>query len=194
MKLLDCLPEKEKKSMPVKKFGRGENLFHEDEVCKGIGILVSGRVKIVSYSFSGGEIVYKRLSEGEMFGANLVFSSEKRYRGSVVGESRGSLLYIGKEDLVRLMQTNRDFLLRFLEMQSDFGKELNLQNKILAFNSADERLAYYLHANEERIEIESIAALARKLGLERETLSRLIHAWQKEGKITFLDGVIQSVR
>jgi signal-transduction protein with cAMP-binding, CBS, and nucleotidyltransferase domain len=71
MKLLDCLPEKEKKSMPVKKFGRGEILFHEDMVCKGIGILISGRVKIVSYSFSGGEIVYKRLSEGEMFGANV---------------------------------------------------------------------------------------------------------------------------
>ncbi|MCR5490523.1 MAG: Crp/Fnr family transcriptional regulator [Bacilli bacterium] len=171
--------------MVLKKFRKEEVLFREDEECRGVGIMISGRIKIVSYSFSGKEIIYNRLGDGEMFGANLVFSSEKQYRGNVVGETAGSFLYIGKEALVKLLQTNREFLLLYLEHQSNFGKEMNLKNKILSFGTAEERLDYYLHVSGGEIEIESIADLSRKLGLERETLSRLIHSLDSKGKILY---------
>lgn len=169
--------------MKPTKFIKDEILFHENDECKGVGIVLSGKIKIVSYSFSGREILYNQLSSGEMFGANLVFSSERSYRGNVVGESGGSYLYIAKQKLIDLLQSNRDFLLRFLEMQSDFGKELNRQTKILSFNSAEERLVYFLHVNGGETKPDSIASLARKLGLERETLSRLISSMTKSQRI-----------
>ena len=150
----------------------------------GVGIVLEGKLRIRSYSLEGKEIVYNLLGAGEIFGNNLLFSSDETFRGSVVGESDGSILYIDKESLVGILQTNKDFLLEYLKAQSDFGKSLNARIKLLSLPSPEERLDYVLSLGKGSIQFKSLTVLSEQLHIKRETLSRLVHRLKKDGQIT----------
>ena len=81
----------------------------------------------------------------------------------------------------------------YLQAQSDFGKSLNARIQLLSFTNAEERLFYYASKNDNVIIFKNVTALAAQIGIQRETLSRLLtslvkrHLIKKEkGKITFL--------
>ena len=167
-------------------FKKGEILFHEDENCDAIYILEDGEVSISSYSLSGAEIVYNEVKPGEMFGNNLLFSSDNRFRGNVIGLKEGAIYIISKGKLIQALQSDQEFLELYLKTQSDFGKSLNAKLKILSFDKARERLEFFLSMHQGEIAFKSISELARSLFLKRETLSRLLSQMEEEGKITRL--------
>ena len=167
-------------------FKKGEILFHEDENCDAIYILEDGEVSISSYTLSGAEIVYNEVKPGEMFGNNLLFSSDNRFRGNVIGLKEGSIYIISKSKLIQALQSDQEFLELYLKTQSDFGKSLNAKLKILSFDKARERLEFFLSMHQGEIAFKSISELARSLFLKRETLSRLLSQMEEEGKITRL--------
>lgn len=167
-------------------FKKGEILFHEDENCDAIYILEDGEVSISSYTLSGAEIVYNEVKPGEMFGNNLLFSSDNRFRGNVIGLKEGAIYIISKGKLIQALQSDQEFLELYLKTQSDFGKSLNAKLKILSFDKARERLEFFLSMHQGEIAFKSISELARSLFLKRETLSRLLSQMEEEGKITRL--------
>ena len=167
-------------------FKKGEILFHEDENCDAIYILEDGEVSISSYTLSGAEIVYNDVKAGEMFGNNLLFSSDNRFRGNVIGLKEGAIYIISKGKLIQALQSDQEFLELYLKTQSDFGKSLNAKLKILSFDKARERLEFFLSMHQGEIAFKSISELARSLFLKRETLSRLLSQMEEEGKITRL--------
>ena len=80
MNIFDCLTNKERKSLKQVTLKKDEILFHEEERCEKVGIVIKGLLNIVSYSLNGTEIVYNVLKEGQMFGNNLLFSSHPFYK------------------------------------------------------------------------------------------------------------------
>lgn len=178
--LLDRHPEIKRLPIP---FSREQILIEEGNECKGIYFVLKGEVKISSYSLGGREIIYNSLKAGMMFGNNLVFSSDRLFRGHVIGVEDGELIYIRKEDLLYLLQKDERFLVDYLSYQSDFGRGLNEKIKILGLDNAKERLLYYLSVHHGEKSFASITALAEELFLKRETLSRLLHSLEKEGII-----------
>lgn len=165
------------------RFEKGETLFQEGDLCKGVGFVMQGRIKIVSYTLEGREVVYNDLGPGSLFGNNLVFTKEPFYRGAVIGVEAGDILFFEKTDLLSVLSDNQAFLEAYLSIQSEFGKGLNFQIKLLSFSSAEERFDYYLQSHKGRIQYRSISALAATLFLSRETLSRLLHRLKEEKKI-----------
>lgn len=162
---------------------KGEILFHENEVCEDIGIIVEGEVSISSYSYHGEEIIYNLLGENEVFGNNLLFSSDPHYRGNILAKKASKVALISKNNLLFLLQNNQDFLLEYLNIQSDFGKRLNAIIKLLSFNNAEERFLYYLFLNGNDIHYSNVTSLAKQLFLQRETLSRLLSSMEKRHQI-----------
>ena len=181
--LLDTLSQEERKTLPSQRFRNGQIIFHEDEICDSVGVLISGSVEISSYSFSGQEIVYNVLEEGGLFGNNLLFSDSSRFRGNVISKGSSEIAFLKKEILVKLLQTNREFLEEYLRIQSNFGKSLNMKIKILSFESAEERFSYYLFTQGGTIHYQNVTSLAKTLSLQRETLSRLLSKLEKSGSI-----------
>ncbi len=181
--VLDLLSKEETKEVIYHHFKREEIIFLEESVCESIGIVIEGQIDIVSYSFSGQEIIYNSLQKGDIFGNNLVFSDSPKYRGNVVAKEKSTIAFIKKESLVSILQNNKEFLLEYLKIQSNFGKTLNGKIKLLSFGNALDRFNYFLFANNGRVEYKSITSLAKTLYLERETLSRLISKLEKEGAI-----------
>lgn len=190
MNIIDKLNSSERKLLRERKLSKGETLFYEDEKCECIGIIISGNVQILSYLPDGKQIIYNSLKEGEIFGNNLVFSSEPFYKGNIIATQETAVALLEKDDLLKILEGNKDFMVEYLKIQSNFSKELNNRIRLLSLESAEERFLYYLHTHKNRITYHSVSDLARQLYLERETLSRLISRFIKEKRIIRYDKTI----
>ena len=191
--LLQVLSKKEHKLVNGYQVTKNSIIAHEGDACENVGVIVSGKVDIVSYAFKGKEMLLNSLKAGDIFGNNLIFSSDPVYRGDVVAKEKCVIAFINKENLLFLLQNNQDFLKLYLQAQSDFGKSLNARIQLLSFTNAEERLFYYASKNDNVIIFKNVTALAAQIGIQRETLSRLLtslvnrHLIKKEkGKITFI--------
>ena len=191
--LLNVLSKKEHQLVKGYQIAKGNIIFHEGDVCESIGVIISGKIDIVSYSFEGKEMLINSLKAGEIFGNNLLFSSSPIYRGDVVAKEKTVVAFISRDNLVYLLQNNKEFLDLYLQAQSDKAKLLTARIQLLSFPNAEERLFYYASKNHNLIEYKNVTTLAATLGVQRETLSRLLtslikrHLIKKEkGKITVL--------
>ena len=191
--LLQVLTKKEHKLVKGYQVTKNSVINHEGDLCENVGVIISGKVDIVSYSFQGKEQILNSLKAGDIFGNNLIFSSEPIYRGDVIAKEKSVIAFINKENLIYLLQNNQEFLTLYLKAQSDFGKSLNARIQLLSFTNAEERLVYYASKNDNVIVFKNVTTLAAQIGIQRETLSRLLtslvkrHLIKKEkGKITFL--------
>ena len=147
--ILSLLTKEEQKLLEVKTLKRGDILFREGELCQEVSIVVSGQVKISSMNYSGNELVFNVLENGDMFGNNLLFSDNKAYKGDVIALKDSTIVSIKREHLIEILQSNKDFMLSYLNIQSNFGKKLNSTIKMLSFASAEDRFLYYLHENKD---------------------------------------------
>ena len=181
--ILSTLTKEEQKLLEVKTLNRGEFLFREGQLCTNVAIVVSGQVKISSMNYSGSEVVFNVLNKGEMFGNNLIFSNEQTYKGDVVALKDSTIVLIRKDSLENILQSNKQFLLMYLNIQSNFGKKLNSTIKMLSFASAEDRFNYYLHESKGEIDFTTVTELADILHLKRETLSRVLTKLEKENAI-----------
>ena len=172
MKLLENI--KNKDCMIEKHLGKDEVLFRENDRCEYIGIVVKGRLMIVSYLENGKEVIYNQPEEQDLFGNNLIFSSNPYYRGDIIAIEDSDIILIHRDNLLDLLKHNNDFLLEYLQIQSNFAKELNNTIKLLAMDSAEQRLKYYLHTHNGKVNYDSVSSLAKNLHIQRETLSRVI--------------------
>lgn len=181
--LYDALTKKEKEMIRITSYKKETIIFHEDDFCDVICIILEGAIDILSYSFSGKEIVYNNLKEGDVFGNNLIFSDKPYFRGNVISKEKTKLAIIHKNTLIKLLKENESFLIEYLRIQSNFGKSLNARIKLLGLDNAEDRFMYYMYLNKGSITFKNITSLSQTLGLARETLSRLISRLIKENKI-----------
>ena len=182
--ILSSLTKQEQTLLEVKSLNKGQVLFREGELCSKVSIVVSGQVKISSMNYSGNEVIFNISENGDMFGNNLVFSDNPYYKGDVVALKDSVIVSIKRENLENILQSNKDFLISYLNIQSNFGKKLNSTIKLLSFSSAGDRLLFFLKENNNTIKYHSVTELADLLHLKRETLSRLLTNLEKENVIT----------
>lgn len=187
MNILEKINKSEIEKTQIKKLTKGEILYSEGDVCEYIGIIKSGHLQIVSYLEDGKEIIYNDLDKNKIFGNNLIFSSNPFYRGDIIAKQDTEVCLISKKVLLELFKENQDFLVAYLEEQSNFGKQLNLKIKLLTFTNVKDRILYFLSINKNTIKYKSITDLANKLFLSRESVSRELHKLANE-KIIKISG------
>ena len=191
--LLNVLSKEEHKLVKGYQVAKNSVIYHEGDSCENVGIIISGKIDIVSYSFEGKELLLNSLKAGDIFGNNLLFSSEPIYRGDVIAKEKSVVAFISKNNLTFLLQNNKEFLNLYLKAQSDKAKALTARIQLLSLVNAEERLFYYASKNDNVIIFKNVTTLAATIGVQRETLSRLLtslikrHLIKKEkGKITVL--------
>ena len=187
MNIIALLNEKEKERLIYKELRKGETLFYENDCCGEIGIVKYGKLLITSYPENGNPIIYNRLKEDDMFGNNLLFSSQPFYKGDVIAESDSGIILIKKDVLIGFLEENTDFLLAYLQIQANSGKRLHSRIRLLSIDSAQERFITYLRENGNKISYSSVSDLADDLFIRRETLSRLLSKLIKN-KVVIKDG------
>ena len=183
MNIIETLNTEERKQISIKNLEKDAILYRENDRCETVGVVIKGKVSIVTYLYNGNEVIYNVLGENEIFGNNLIFSSEPYYKGSIIAEQDSKIALISKDVLIKLLKTNDNFMLEYLRLQSNFGKSLNTRIKLLSIDSAEERFYFYMHQNKNKISYTSVSNLAKFLYMKRETLSRLLSKLEKQKKI-----------
>ena len=182
--ILDLLKPEEIKEIKYVSLEKEQILFNENDTCEHVSIVIKGEIEIVSYAFNGKEIVYNQLSEGMIFGNNLLFSSDPHYKGAVIAKKASKVALISKKSLLTLLKSNEEFAINYLRYQSDMGKELNEKIKLLSLSNAEERLLYFLYQRGGSYRFKNVTQFAKRIFLQRETLSRLLTKLEKEQRIT----------
>ena len=178
--MYNLLNPKEKEKLTIVDIKKDQLLFHENEVCVSVALVISGQIVIRSIDLNGKEIIYNIINEGGIFANNLLFSNDKRYKGDVLATQKSKVALLSEDNLIEILMNNEIFLRTYLSVQAENIKQINFMVKLLSLDSARERFIYYLEYHHRHIKIESITRLSKELSLTRETLSRLISSLIKE--------------
>lgn len=164
-------------------YKKGSIIFHEGDTCQLIGQVISGELLIQSYLVNGSEVIYRHLGPGDFFGHNLLFSDDQHYRGDIIALADSEICFLTKKAFIQKIQSDEDFLIRYLHTQANELKELNHHHRLISIPLLKERFFYLLSYKGGELESDSVSSLAKELAVSRESLSRLLNQLQAQGSI-----------
>lgn len=175
-----------------KTFLQGQQLLCSEEKNQHIWVILSGRVEINFISQDGKLSFFGIKSVGSLLGEYSAFNDEFVSSNAYALE-KVKVLKIKRNDFLLLLKNNEQALSVFLK---HLTKELRLDSvrmlRHLNMKSELRFKSYLLEAKDEKgiIFIPTQEKLASYLGLERETLSRLLRKLKKDGFIEVSRGKI----
>ncbi len=162
-------------------YKKGEVIFNEGETGNNLHIIVSGKVKILKLDKNGKEKNIAILKEKDSFGEMALLTKEQR-SATVQAMTDVVTLSIDAYDFEYLIRKEPSIPLNIIKTLSERLVKCDKQIKNLAFGSADEKIANVLHDiiedNKAEISHQEIANLA---GLTRETVTRVLNKFKKQG-------------
>jgi len=180
--LASCI-EMQKNNIVVQELDPGNSLY----------IILSGEVKVSTYSADGREVVLALLGKGSFFGEMSVLDEEPR-SANVTTMRDCTLANIRRKDLVTLLLKQPGIALKLLtETASRLRKTSNMLKRISSMDVPHRLYAHLLdhcqrfsqqHHNGWHITaLPTHQLLADQLSTSRETISRIISRLKKEGII-----------
>ena len=116
--------------------------------------------------------------EGDVFGEALVFSKAKTYPATVIALSECTVLFINKNDVLKLCSYEEKILENFISLLSDKVFILNSKIKSISFKSLRQKVINYILNEVKEQKSSSIILknskeeIAALLGVPRPSLSR----------------------
>jgi cAMP-binding proteins - catabolite gene activator and regulatory subunit of cAMP-dependent protein kinases len=175
----------------MRRFEKGQAIFHEAEPAERIHFVVAGRVKIVK-AVGAREIILEILGPGEPVGVVAVFERRAFPAGAVVMEE-STILSIPEREFFQLLESRPEMTRHVL---SGMTMRLMTMNKRLAdmTGSVEVRASRLFVTLSERLGVPrdkqifiplalSRQELADLLGTTLETTIRLMSRWQKESLV-----------
>lgn len=175
----------------INKYSKGTIIHFQNEACHTMDIILEGKASVQKIDKDGNILKINVLSDGEFFGANLLFSSRNTYPMTVISESDSVLLHLDKELIIELNKADVRFMLAFITAISD--RTLVLTDKIdaISLKTIRQNIIYFLRyeyhlqkTNVIQLHI-SKKDLAERLGIQRTSLSRELNKMRKEGLLEY---------
>lgn len=162
----------------IKTYSKGEIIANEDDECRSLSLVLSGTVEIQRLYSNGKYIVLSRLLEGDVFGEALVFSKAKTYPATIIALSECKVLFINKNDVLKICSNEEKILENFVSLLSDKVFILNSKIKSISFKSIRQKVINYILNEAKEQKSNSIILkntkeeIASALGIPRPSLSR----------------------
>ncbi len=175
----------------VSAFSREQMVASEGATCMHLGIIMTGEVSIQRIYQSGRTLTVDRLRAGDIFGEVIIFSGHRRYPATITAADDTRIMFIDRDEVVKLCYSHPRFLDNFLGMLSEKILTLNRRVKFLSQPTIRSKvISYLLHEaqQQETPELQlagSRGDLASELGIPRPSLSRELGKMKKEGLIDF---------
>lgn len=162
----------------------------EGDDCTSIGIVIQGTVEIQKHYPNGKIVSLSSLTEGNIFGEAIVFSSHHKYPATIVTMRNSKIMHISREDIIHMCSENPQVLKNFMELLS--SKILNLNKKVteLSLETLRQKIIFYLlqlYKEQKTLRLKlpiSKKSLAEYLGVQRPSLSRELINMKNEGLIS----------
>lgn len=175
----------------IRSFGKNEIIHLQNERANSMDIILEGRVVVQSIDENGNILSIVDLNEGDMLGCNLIFSNDNEYRMTIIAIANAKIFSMSRGQVLKLCQTNEEFLIRFLEILSDKALVLTTKIRSLAKKTIREKIMDFLIFESSRQDSKTIKLpiskkeLAERFGVERPSLQRELKKMKDDGLIDY---------
>jgi CRP/FNR family transcriptional regulator, cyclic AMP receptor protein len=179
-----------------KKFRKNETILHEEDTNEYIYMILSGGVKVLQTTQDGKEIVLAMHRSRDFFGEMSLLDG-KTVPASVVATEDSLVAIMSRKDFYSVLFSQRALLETVLRILCGRLRESWEKVRLLTYKDAALRIKalFFLLSGEYGEEGDGGLTLRIKLthksiadmtGLARETVTRMLDKWQKDGEITIL--------
>jgi len=172
-------------------FQPGQIIHLDGDLCRGMEIILSGRVSVERIDESGNLMIINQFGPDDMIGGNLVFSRNPRYPMTIIAKIATTLVALEKRLIFELCSSYPEFLEQFLRAISDNAMLLGDKIKHYVQRSLRESLISYLKnmsmiQGSNRIQLPvTKKELAEQIGVQRTSLSRELQKMKQEGLVEY---------
>lgn len=175
----------------IKKYGKDDIIFIEDDECTTLSIILKGIVEIQRIDTSGKLMKIAEFTFGDVFGEVLIFSDHSRYPMTVSCKADSVVMHISRTSIVKLCQTETSFLYAYLRMISNKAYILNKKLKEVTLKTIRQKISEYIY--NQSIKQNSLTVhvnMTKKewadlIGVQRPSLSRELIRMKDEGIIDY---------
>lgn len=175
-------------------YKKGEYLCHEGDASAMLFIVNEGKVKLSKFNKEGKEQILRIVSEGSFFGEYYLFSDYEPYNFSAIALNDVKICTLTKKEMDVVLEEHPDINNKIMiEIAKKLIQTENLVQNLSTIDT-DSKVAYVLmeladkygiaNGNEIRVEIPiNREEMANYAGVTRETMSRKLNSFIKEGII-----------
>ena len=175
-------------------FNNNQMIFGKGDPATGMMAVSRGRVRIVSYSSDGKEIVLRMVEPGEVFGEiALIDGGERTAEARAMGSTE--LLFLDRQDFLPFLESNAKLCVELLKVLCQRLRSTSEQLEDFSFLDLRVRLAKCLdHLCEQHTEYVSDDAqitlaisqkmLAAMMGSTREAVNKRLREWEEDGVLS----------
>jgi CRP/FNR family transcriptional regulator, cyclic AMP receptor protein len=185
------------KLLAVKRFKKNEVILYEEDTSKYMYIILNGKVKVVQMTEDGKEILLAIHQAGEFFG-EMSFIDGKTSPATIIATEDSIINIISKDEFYATIDTHKKILYNLLYILCSRLRESWEKIQLLNLKNASDRLKilFYMLSNKYGEKTSKGITLNIKLthqeiaemtGMARETVTRVLDKWSKEGEISILD-------
>jgi CRP/FNR family cyclic AMP-dependent transcriptional regulator len=176
------------------KYKKGNIVVLEKESGASLFVIVSGKVKVVRTDEEGREVILSMFGPGEFFGEMALLDGLTR-SASVVAISKSELFMIHRRDFLDSLHQFPAIAIALLAELAMRLRKADMQIKSLSLMDAAGRVANVLMIladdvgvfRKGKVEIDELPLqqdIANMAGTSRETVSRMLHQFVREGSIS----------
>lgn len=197
--VLRAIPEHELDPLAARlrrsRYTRGRLLFTKGDEGTGVMLVVSGRVKIVSVSPSGGEVILNIIEPGHVFGEMALLDGKPR-SADAIALLDSEVVELSRKDFLDVLGRNPDAAVQMMVVLCDRIRQATsfVEDAVLLDSAA--RLLHRLKALAEQygrteadgrsLRVEhglSQQELGESVGLTRVSINRLLGQWRERGLV-----------
>jgi len=174
----------------MRRFERGETIFHEGDAANTLPVVASGRVKVVRYGSSGRQVLLEQFGPGESFGEVAIFDHQPYPATAIAMENDTGLVEIPRREFTELLKRHPEVAIKTIGRLAGLLRETTRRLRDVAAERVEERIAHLLLALDRRLGrpgtdgrripvVFTRQEIAAMVGTTTETAIRILSRWEK---------------
>lgn len=175
----------------ISNYSKDDIIFQEDQNCDNLGLILDGNVEIQKIDSNGKVLAVATFNKSDIFGELLIFSDHNKFPMTIVSKSNSTILHIAKDSVVKLCQSETNFLYAYLKLVSNKAFILNQKLKEVTLKTIRQQIIeFILQQADEQASDEIQLKMTKKewadkIGVQRPSLSRELIKMKEEGLINY---------
>jgi CRP-like cAMP-binding protein len=177
-----------------------EELFHKGDTGAQVYVVISGRLKALTTSDEGDDMVFNIVGPGEVLGEIALLGGTQR-TATVTAIDECELLIIDRRDFIAFLRNHPDVSIKLLDVLAKRMKQVSELVEDTLFLNLPLRLAKKLvslsrtygtpHEHGVRLDLKlSQEEWGDLVGTSRESVNKQLRAWTEDGLVTVEHGYI----